>query len=296
MPFESKDFKQIAKRENILSNSDTVFHYTSLEGFAGIINSSGFWASDNRFMNDSEEIKHGIDLATSVLKNRIARATSIEFQSILEAAIEKINNKNRNRNLIACFSRSRDSLEQWRGYGPSGGVCIALNRKIQTGRPLFFGPGQLPFEVIYEWRRKAINLLSLLNRFEREFEIDAALMNPLPVGHIENYIREIVAHISYRILAFKNVSFRQEEEVRIIISEEYFPQYGGLKFRVSRFGLIPYVCTGDREGLNGRLPISEVIVGPSTHQDLIALSTRTFLDHNEYKDTPVLLSNIPFRG
>ena len=45
-------FRRTARRENVLSGAGNVYHYTSLAGFQGIISEFGFWASDNRFMND----------------------------------------------------------------------------------------------------------------------------------------------------------------------------------------------------------------------------------------------------
>ncbi|MBV9828477.1 MAG: hypothetical protein JO001_22845 [Alphaproteobacteria bacterium] len=50
------------RRENVLSSAQEIYHYTSLAGLQGIIMESGFWASDNRFMNDAEEMRHGVRL------------------------------------------------------------------------------------------------------------------------------------------------------------------------------------------------------------------------------------------
>ena len=41
---------------------DTLFHYTTAAGLLGILDSSGFWATDLRFLNDAQEAVYARDL------------------------------------------------------------------------------------------------------------------------------------------------------------------------------------------------------------------------------------------
>lgn len=70
----------------------------------------------------------------------------------------------------------------------------------------------------------------------------------------------------------------------------------GLQFRVNPFGLVPFINTGDRIGMKGKLPIREVIVGPAARQNLIAESVTTFLETKEYRNVKISLSSVPFRS
>ena len=46
---------------------ETLYHYTSFKGLLGIVDSGVLWASDVRYMNDSAEMKHTVDLIGRIL-------------------------------------------------------------------------------------------------------------------------------------------------------------------------------------------------------------------------------------
>ncbi len=288
--------KRVARRENILVWGPPLYHYTSLSGFKGIIESRGFWASDSRFLNDAHEMRHGAELAAEVLSQIVRRSRVPAFRPIAKAVRDNILRPPKVGHLIACFSTLRDSLEQWRGYGGSGGVCIGVGVNHQKQRaPMFYGSSMLPHRVFYSARAKQALVLSLLRRFEIEYRTDMeAMRGHWPDDHDQHYVERLTSTLSGAIVGFKNLAFGHEAEVRVVLSHAEADDFGGLKFRPSPLGLVPYLCTGDR--LENAVSIENVMVGPSPHQELIASSVRTFLDHHGYTDIPVDLSTIPYRG
>ncbi|WP_217358686.1 DUF2971 domain-containing protein [Ruegeria arenilitoris] len=263
-------------------------------------------------MNDAEENVHGRKLALKVIQHRIERTRVTCFPEILKSVAEKLSREARIGHLVACFSTSRDSLEQWRGYGGSAGVCLAVNgltghseistkvshEATKSNTPVFVAPDQVPLEVQYRWRRKATILLSVIGRFERQYELDrSAMPERWPHDHDEQYVEYLYDTLMHYILILKNDAFEKENEARIVLPYSAIKKFrSGLQFRPSNLGLIPYVCTGDHLGNTGQMPIKEVIVGPSAHKDLIAESITTFLEHMGYRDVPVSLSTVPFRS
>lgn len=289
-----------ARRESVLSNMHNLHHYTSLAGLKGIIEENGFWASDNRFMNDSEESWNGIRLANEVLQHKAKRVRDPAFAAILRKVGEHLISPRQHGHLVACFSTARDDLGQWRGYG-AGGVCICLGSRSELEAPLFFGPDHLPYKAIYKEYPKRVLLLSVIRSFEREYRLDRRAMGDnWPSDHDENYTQEINARISGSILGFKDKSFKNEAEARIVLSYNQADRYeGGLRFRVSPLGIVPYLRTGDHIAVKkhgGLLPLREIIIGPAPHQDLIAQSVETFLRERGYADTTVTLSRVPYRA
>lgn len=287
-----------AKRENILALAGEVYHYTSVAGFQGIVDTCGFWASDNRFMNDSEELENGSRLAAEVLDKCAQSACSSKFAKVLKEVRKRIAAKRKVGYLVACFSLMRDSLDQWRGYGGAGGVCINVGGSSPDQRPFSFGPDQLLFRAVYQWRPKVVLCLSIIRRYRQEYDRDRQAMPEFwPDDHDEEYIESLRKKLSAQIVVFKNEAFVHESEVRFVIPYSYEEHYeGGLRFRNSPLGLVPYVNTGHRKGITGLLPIKEVIVGPSARQDLVGESVRTFLDHRGYSHVPVTLSTVPYRS
>jgi len=289
-----------AKRENILGLSRDLYHYTSLTGLKGIIEENGFWASDNRFMNDAEENWNGINLVRKILRHK-GKRSSRPFTAILLKVDELVASPSQHGHLVACFSTARDDLGQWRGYG-AGGVCLRLGAPIdsESESPLFFGPDHLPFKAIYKDIRKCMLILSILRSFEAEYAIDRVAMGThWPDDHDENYAAQLYSKLAGCILGFKDQAFQNEAEARIVLSYQRVSQYeGGLKFRVSPLGIIPYLRTGDNLAIKkhgGRLPLREIIVGPGPHQALVAQSVETFLRQRGYNNTTISLSTVPYR-
>lgn len=289
------------RRENVIGGGQPLYHYTSLQGFQGIIETRGLWASDTRFLNDAEEMRHGAALVGEVVAHRRNRTKITAFANVLDQVHDYVLSPDRG-SLIACFSRERDSLEQWRGYGLPGGICIGFggfmtgNKTRQPARaPMFYGPSMLPRAVLYDRRSKYVMALSIIGRFEHEYELDRiAMPDYWPADHDENYVNEIGGWLRYITAGLKHPSFAQEAEVRVVIPQDDYDRYGGLKFRPSALGLIPYVNTGGQ--MDGLLDISSVLIGPSARQDLVAQSVRTFLDYHGYDDVTVEQSVVPFRS
>ncbi len=51
----------------------TLYHYTTQEGFLGIIKNKEIWASHTQYLNDQKEYVHAIDLVKHVLENARSR-------------------------------------------------------------------------------------------------------------------------------------------------------------------------------------------------------------------------------
>lgn len=301
---ERKVMLRRIRRENLVDLGRPLYHYTSLAGFQGIIASKGFWASDSRFLNDAEEMRHGAELTASVLEHLSKRAKHTAFAELLGRIRARLLEPLSKGPLVACFSTVRDSLEQWRGYGGAGGICIGVGpygsspANLEQGRPrapLFYAPSMMPHRVFYKPRDKRVLVISTVRRFEAEYIKDrAAMPDNWPDDHDDQYEKAISRWLEYSLVNFKNPAFAMEAEVRVVIFHGQADEFGGLNFRPSPWGLIPYVCTGGK--LNGPVAISNVMVGPSPHQDLVASSVRTFLDHHGYQDVPVDLSSVPYRS
>jgi hypothetical protein len=250
-------------------------------------------------MNDAEEGWNGIRLAREVLQHKAKRSCEPAFASILRGVEALIAAPRDHGHLVACFSTARDDLGQWRGYA-TGGVCLRLGTLGEGEAPLFFGPDHMPYEAIYGDSRKRMFLLSVIRSFEREYALDrATMLAHWPDDHDQNYTEQLHLRLSSGILGFKDRAYQNEVEARIVLSYQQVDRYeGGLRFRVSPLGIIPYVRTGDHRAVKrhgGRLPLRELIVGPASHQKLIAQSVEMFLRQSGYTDTLVSLSKVPYR-
>jgi len=99
-----------------------IYHYTSAEGFQGIIESGELWLTNTNFVNDiteckilQEEAQKGLFKENELLDNQYVQKWWKLFKE----------DKNKDNNYyIASFSKVPDSLEQWRAYG---NFCIGFD-------------------------------------------------------------------------------------------------------------------------------------------------------------------------
>lgn len=106
----------------------TLFHYTSLQGLLGIVESRSLWLTEVHYLNDAAELRHLADLMDSMIRRRLETNTR-DDQSILLQLSEWLKLRMSHGPLIfvGSFSEEGNLLSQWRGYCPHGkGVSIGF--------------------------------------------------------------------------------------------------------------------------------------------------------------------------
>jgi hypothetical protein len=106
-------------------SSKPIYHYTDARAFAGIVEKSTLWATDFRYLNDTQELRFAWDALVEELNKRTE--SSAEFAGAYAAqlkALQKVNVENlktaEHSVFVACFSESPDDLNQWRNYANDG--------------------------------------------------------------------------------------------------------------------------------------------------------------------------------
>jgi hypothetical protein len=96
----------------------------------------------------------------------------------------------------------------------------------------------------------------------------------------------------------KHQKFEEEQEWRIIAflnSAPYDPlamKAAGMEFREGPHGVVPYI---ELRPANGKLPISEVVCGPGTHESLTPKAVELLLARYGYSNFKVTTSEVPLR-
>lgn len=279
-------------------------HYTNLRGLVGILESGGFWISDFRFLNDTEEYFNGCRLATEMIKSALSRSRPRDqvVVSILESTIHHLNRNPKKTFFVCSFSEDEDSLEQWRAYATGNdGVCIIFNNKPPLTLSHFcILPIMTPQKVIYDDLLKRKILLRVVAKHVME------LKNDIAYGHqvdTKDWSSELATSLSLEFLIFKNKAFSSEKEVRLVISESQLSYFKGVHHRVAKERIIPFVHSTElyNEGFvkhygTDRLPISAIKIGPMAHQEITMESVKAFLNNMGYDSVPVIRSNVTYRG
>jgi len=256
-----------------------VYHYTDAYGLLGIVKSGQLWASDYRYMNDSEELRYVFRLAADVAGELVASGEhdAPVAQAFLEAAASGPDPFADTPFYLVCFSADGDSLSQWRAYGGSQGFCLELPGDIS--QPLFVQvPGRQGqmyglslLEVIYDEARQRRYVRDLLELILKEV-CPAPVLAEYPTAAlaVTGFMPFYLGQLERAAHHFKHGAFSDEREWRLIVTAPHRPNEPPRilpEFRVSRT-LTPYltiqVDSATHPRPNGRgLPLLSVTHGPT---------------------------------
>ncbi|MCD2453780.1 DUF2971 domain-containing protein [Methylicorpusculum oleiharenae] len=282
-----------------------IYHYTDLSGLHGILENKGFWLSEAIFLNDSEELYNGKNIAVSLINRLIEKKRYTKFRHILEGVIENLNKSQFIDHYVCSFSMEPDNLEQWRAYAKNGtGVCIGFNIKQSTRYPHFPNYNIWQYaKVIYEDESKLWILHSIIFKYLYEFNKDLK-NNPSYIEN-ESYINCLSFSLKNKFVFFKNKAFHTEREVRLVYNMgDPLRLFNKKYYRNGNNVLVPYICTYDTQLKDSSgtklevdlLPVSEIIVGPTANQSSTIESIKYFLKDIGYSPEIVKASDVPYRG
>ncbi|MBW9117019.1 DUF2971 domain-containing protein [Rhizobium cauense] len=267
-----------------------LFHYTTLQGFLGIISSKVIWATNIHYLNDSEEFAYGLAYLRTEAEARVETAPS-GHQAILLRVASLVDFFKQGYVYTASFAEDDDLLSQWRGYGAGGGVCLGF--VVSDLQKIAQRSGFRLIKCIYEQSQKAA--------LAREF-LDQSLATLDPVasmddGTVEEFANQIVTRYQQLACAFKDPSFREECEWRII--SKFVPvDHPSVKVRGTSTMLVPYFEVDLELGEDGQgrtsIGVDTLVVGPSLQKERI-LQAASIASRNLTVET-ARPSDIPYRS
>lgn len=263
----------------------TLSHYTTLQGFKGIIDSKRLWASNASFLNDRAELIHALKASRKAISMLSSKKALRAWAPMLKEVFEELSDGQKSETYVACFCGDDDNLSQWRGYGGTvQGVSITFDRDALAKR--LMSDHATLYKVTYARLSTASKLRdALAGELEHIAELDEL------VGEVDEdaKYRNLLTRVSALLPKFKHLGFKDEREWRFVVQKK--SPKDKVLFRVSANKLVPYMEIGSN---TSRLPIASVRVGPGTDQALTARSLEEFLKANGYK-VKVDISEVPFR-
>lgn len=267
-----------------------IYHYTDLNGLKGIIENNSLWATNLFFLNDRQELLHGMECIKESLPH-LADELGARYISLINNAMEYFDLKLSKKIYNISFCLEPELLSQWRGYASSQGVCLEFNSddllwaldfgecECQAGKVIYTEAG-----ATFDAKNEAIAFFKKLENVD-----DIELRNVFEPVHAANFASRVTPF-------FKHHSFREEKEFRIAIYK--YNYLNDIKFRTNNYGLIPYIeVKTDKNGVyGGKLPLDKVTIGPSSNGDFMQSGIRLLLDANGYRKTEIEQSTTPYRG
>ncbi len=276
MPPKYSSLRKLTKRKV----NRTLYHYTSQEGFLGILNTNEIWATNAQYLNDTKEMNYAI----SLVNDRIYKNNSIEKHK-LNGLKEAINDLPGVNICVCSFTEKGDLLSQWRGYGSNGsGMSLGFSGSYLNN--LSKNNGFLISPCIYK-------------KVEQNIVIDEIIYswinnNLFALDDNDLKMWEFIEYFSIKSLFLKDISFSEEREWRIV-SPFIRIDHDRYDFRVGKYTLIPYYKIPISK-IKERGGLIDIYVGPSSEQKMSERAAFDVLLKYGYDSTKVKLSDIPFRN
>ena len=271
--------------------SETLYHYTTLSGLLGIVDGAELRASDIRYMNDSTELRHTLELLNQHVTRRIL--AGVDNPELLNALLDWLSHRIVSGPMLfgASFRSHGNLLSQWRGYSVHGrGVSMGM-----TPEHILSCADAQSFQVarcIYarsEQEQLINRIIDAVETLAAAHDFDSGDDEPwLDLFHyIEGDLLRIAA-------VLKHPAFEEEQEWRIV-SPVVHSVSDKVQFREGISMLIPYF-TLDLRDADGRLSLEHVFLGPTSNIDLSMNSLALYLQqHDASPRRGISYCDIPYR-
>ena len=243
----------------------TIYHYTTAAGLLGILQSRMIWATEASYLNDSQEIKYGVDLAVEEL-NKLFEEKSVEdYRELIDTVTQKLLIFGQSEIYVSFLCEDGDLLSKWKGYSDFGaGFSIGLNvDQFLISRPMLSASPIRIKKVVYD---AVIQKRILWDEFNATLGQFDDWRGRYPKETMASYLPAaatgLTEYIKLQLVRFKAKAFEEEKEWRMI----FYPffqdvEYKNLiRFRIVGNRIIPY--------LEFQLPtISEIVRGPKIDRE-----------------------------
>lgn len=299
-------------KKHFLVSKKPIYHYTSPEGFAGIVEKQAIWATDLLYLNDMYE---GIYVTSLMIDNLdyLCDNHAILAKKV-KMAIDKLNNSiigdtSFYKTYTISFSLDKDSLNMWNYYTKGNSIqgynieydvnilekslCIDVYNALEN--PLSNPDDRLKFDhgkVIYDRKKQVLIIKEIFDDF---LKIDPECLDNDDLTYMA-YL--IVRKVFYIGLFFKEEAFKQEKEYRFVCSlslvDDESLQNKGIpwreNFRSVNGIIIPYqVCLFDEKAVTG------VCFSPTLDGRLTEISIKRIMSGKYTNVNRIEQSKIPVR-
>lgn len=260
--------------------NDKFFYYTSTDTATKILTNGEIWATNVRFMNDSEEFINGLNEIFSLTKNKLVKECVNDLKKLDYVKYYTIS-----------FCRREDALSQWFMYAKESGVSLEIDfaefdndfeftlcdNNSNASDECIKGE-ILPQKVIY--CTSNARSMSEEEKEKAHSDIEKLLYEKCNQSTLKSVVLSGVTEAS---LLIKRYEFNQENEYRTIINVGNLPyeNVNPIFFRIENNVVKSYVkvqCIMRSNSKKMGWPVSSVTIGPGFNQDVVFDSLKLFLD------------------
>ncbi len=271
-----------------------VYHYTDGAAAVGILEQAKLRATNILYLDDGRDMQHSLDFFRQAMSIRQREHPGGVTTNLIETIFKYLSQVGAYVPpdiWIATFTSERDCPHQWKAVSPRGhGVALGfpasgIVRAAETG-------GALLAPCCYDDATKIAIMSRGLELLEKIYEkrSQSTLRNPAAADAL---VRYVVRELALFGALMKRSDLAHEDEWRVILCNPSQTAVGAR--RISAIAKPEYTSLYieiDVADAMDRLPISEILVGPSNHQQMTARAFWTLLYKHGYERAEVSPSHV----
>lgn len=287
-----------------------LYHYTSFQSLKGILASQCLWASNYQFLNDTSEFKYAKSHLVPILNDYATEKYSkkpVHFEELFSARIDdaiKGVEQVFNVYILSFCSHVNDSrnisedglLSQWRGYGECAIIfdTKALENIMKQEQESHKDSEYRFLDAIYDLENTPDDFNEDLDGIKKRL-VDMANFSDINLPHHPYICFEGLFEVLFPCISrLKNPAFKEEREVRLVVSFEKLKPNYRINFRNTLGDLkIPYIKLFDNKNIN--LPIERIIIGPHPECEKYKADIDSLIKLLKLPSIKITTSEIPYR-
>ncbi|MEQ1794242.1 MAG: DUF2971 domain-containing protein [Nitrospira sp.] len=259
-----------------------LYHYTSLDGVRGIVDTGSLRATEIRYFSDAAEMKHAVDRLIPEIWFREGFGRS--NPKLLSQLREWLSHR-----LIAghmlyvgCFTSNGNLLSQWRSYCPKAkGVSLGFDQTklsaAATRQHWRVG------KCIYDPEEQEVIVTKILDEIERLAEKRGENTDPSkrhPSNAFHDIFEEIETDLLHMAALLKHPAFHEEQEWRLVSPVVTNYVEASIEYREGSSMLVPFMNFRLPEASDRRIDMEHVILGPTPNPNISMESLSNYLSKN----------------
>jgi hypothetical protein len=273
----------------------TVYHYTDGGAAANILDQARLRATNILFLDDGREMRHTVDFFRQAMELRLRAhpdGATAELNALLVRYLSGVAGMTPPDIWIATLSASRHGAEQWRAVSERGhGVALGFSAGGITRAAE--SAGALLAPCCYDDDTKISVMSRGLDVLERLYQ-RRGKASPRAAEAAEPLVRYVVRELALFGAMMKRSDLRHENEWRLILCNPSQTALGARRIQaLAKPDYTGLYIDLDLADASGRLPLNEVLIGPSAHQEITARAFRTLLYKHGYDAVDLVPSPTP---
>ncbi|HEX4506952.1 MAG TPA: hypothetical protein VH722_14580 [Alphaproteobacteria bacterium] len=269
-----------------------VYHYTDGAAAIAILEDAKLRATNILYLDDGRDMAHSVEFfreALAVREQRNPGGVTAELAALIQQYLSEVGGYVPPDIWIATFSSERDSARRWQTVGGCGhAVAVGFSangimRGAETG-------GALLAPCCYDDDTKLAIMMRGIELAEKLYEKRRVTFAKSPGAGVA-LVRYVLRELALFGALMKQSDLKGEDEWRVILCNPSQTAVGARRIHaVAKSDYTSLYIDLEIADATDRLPICEILVGPSPHQQMTARAFWTLLYKHGYERADVIQS------